>query len=291
MKKIHIAGGAVSIFAGVYHTICWLFILGFHLLSHLTIGLIIAIPTGVILLLAGVKLIWPPGMTGMADTDFCKCFKFMKSLDNFLKDSKYGSWHVYLANIFFFNFCLHASVALFPSNTWYWTFTLFCFFILFILHPTRATYFAASYFEPFEPIDSFKRKYITLSKSVVSIRQGTLSDVKLRLRMPTYDSQFDEAYPEKKPYTGYCDVILIKYRNPEHKWISEFEAVHYYSVVNVSTVTDSVGGDEIEAQLMIQKTSRPGGCSAALMDTKDVTGDKIEVSELYIICFLVNYIY
>jgi hypothetical protein len=274
MQQLHIAGGAVYFFAGMYHFFCWLFILGLNLLSRLTTGLIVCIPTGVILISAGLKLIWPPGMTGMAD--YCSCFKFIRTLENFLKDSKYGSWHVYLANIVFFTYCVHASVSLYPMNTWYWTFTAFCFSILFLLHPTKSTYFSSKFLQPLKSLDTFNRKYITLGKTAVPIRRGTLSDVKLRLRMPTYDIQFDEVL-QKMPYTGYCDVILVKYRDSAHKWSREFETVHYYSTVNVNTIIDSAGGNEIEASLMIQQTRRPGGCSAALMDPKDVMGEKVEV--------------
>ena len=97
LQQLHIAGGAVYFFGGTYHFISWIFILAFGILSRLTNGLIVCIPTGIILIAAGLKLIWPPGMTGLGEC--LRCFKTFTRFENFLKDSKYGSWHVYLANI------------------------------------------------------------------------------------------------------------------------------------------------------------------------------------------------
>jgi hypothetical protein len=211
-------------------------------------------------------------MTGLGDC--LRCFKCFVTLENFLKDSKYGNWHVYLANIIFVTYAIHASVSLKPKDTFYWTFAAFCFTILYFLHPTKSTYYAGKLLQPLKSLDTFNRKFTTLGKTAKPIRRGTLSDVKLRLRMPTYDIQFDEVY-QNKPYTGYCDVILIKFRDPAAKWSREMETVHYYSTVNVKSIPDS--DNEVEASLMIQKTRRAGGCSAALMDDKDVMGEKIEV--------------
>jgi hypothetical protein len=143
-----------------------------------------------------------------------------------------------------------------------------------MLHPKKSTYFASNFLQPIKSLDTFNRKYTTLGKTAKPIRRGTLSDVKLRLAMPTYDVQFDEVL-QNKEYTGYCDVILIKFRDPANKWAREMETVHYYSTVNVRGLPDS--NNEIEASLMIQQTRRKGGCSAALMDATDVMGDKIEV--------------
>lgn len=284
LQQVHIAGGAVYFFGGMYHFISWIFILALGILSRLTNGLIVCIPTGIILIAAGLKLIWPPGMTGLGDC--LRCFKIFTRLENFLKDSKYGSWHVYLANIIFVTYGIHASVSLKSKDTFYWTFAAFCCAMLYLLHPTKSTYFASRILQPLKSLDSFNRKYITLGKTVKPIRKGTLSDVKLHLKMPTYDLQFDEVV-QKKPYTGYCDVILIKYRNPAQKWSREMETVHYYSTVNIKTLEDSVD-NEIEACLMIQKTRRADGCSAALLDAKDELGEKIEV--YYCISILYKYV-
>jgi hypothetical protein len=273
LQQLHIAGGAVYFFGGTYHCISWLFILGFGILSKLTNGIIFCIPTGLILMAAGLKLIWPPGMIGLGDC--LRCFTVFVRLENFLKDSKYGSWHVYLANIVFVTYGLHAMLSLKPTDSFYFTFSLCCFSILYFLHPAKSTYFAAKLLQPLKSLDTFNRKYTTLGKSVEPIRRGTLSDVKLRLCMPTYDIQFDEVL-QKKPYTGYCDVILIKHRDPARKWAREMETVHYYSTVNIESLSDAAD-NEIEANLMIQKTRRADGCSAALMDASDVTGDQIEV--------------
>jgi hypothetical protein len=272
LQQLHIAGGAVFFFGGTYHVFCWIMILSLRILSRLTTGIWFCIPSGLVLLCGGLKLIWPPGMTGLGDC--LRCFKCFVRLENFLKDSKYGNWHVYTANVVLVAYCAHASVSLWPMDTPYWLFVVFCAVVLNLLHPTKSTYFAAKVLQPLKSLDAFNRKYTTLGKTAKPIRRGTLSDVKLRLTMPTYDIQFDEVL-QNKEYTGYCDVILIKFRDPANKWAREMETVHYYSTVNVRAVPES--HNEIEASLMIQKTRRPDGCSAALMDPSDVKGEKIEV--------------
>jgi hypothetical protein len=272
LQQLHIAGGAIYFFGGTYHFFCWIAILALRILSRLTTGLWFCIPTGVILIAGGLKLIWPPGMTGLSEC--LRCFKIFVRVENFLKDSKYGNWHVYTSNIVLVTYCAHASVSLGFMDTPYWLFAFFCASVLYLLHPTKSTYFAAKVLQPLKSLDAFNRKYTTLGKTAKPIRRGTLSDVKLRLALPTYDVQFDEVL-QNKEYTGYCDVILIKFRDPANKWSREMETVHYYSTVNVRNLPDA--DNQMEASLMIQKTRRPGGCSAALMDATDTLGEKIEV--------------
>ena len=252
----------------------WILIVALSMISNYTNKLIFTIPTGIGLVLLGTKLMWPPGMVGMSSR-----FKILTGLDTFLKDSKYGSYHVYFVKFCFVLYIAHATVRQYPRSIYYWGFPMIAYVILVFLHPAKSTYFYAYFLQYFLPQDSFDRKYTTLGKRSVPIRKGTLSNVTLHLKAPTYDDQFgDIMYSGTEEYRGFCDVILIKFRQKQSTWARELETVHYYSTVGISRVPCEEG-HQIEARLMIQKTGRRGGCSDDLIGTAEETASSIEVND------------
>lgn len=283
MQQIHIASGAVFFFPGFYHTIAWLVIIASGMVTTFTAKLLFTVPTGVLLVALGTKLIWPPGMVGISSR-----FPSLARLDNFLKDSKYGSFHVYFVKFCFFLYIFHASVRQYPRRIFYWGFPLIGYVILIFLHPAKSTYYHSNWFQIFQHQDSFCRSYITLSKNSVSIRDRTLASVTLILKTPTYDEQLgDIMYSGQSEYRGFCDVILIKFRQKDSPYAREVETVHYYSTVGIKNKACEEG-HQIEAQLMIQKTGRKGGCSDALMSTSEDSASSIEVKCIQLL-FIISF--
>jgi hypothetical protein len=272
LNELHIASGTVLFTGGVCHALSWMLIYSTKLLVKISVGVLFAAGTGLLMLTMMVKLLWPPGMKGLSYR-----YKWSyKRFDNFLKDSKYGSYHVYFANVTFLLYLAHGTVNLYPSRVYYWTFPLVCYLILYLLHPAKSTYFA-TLLQPFRSRETFDRKYTLLGKSCQSAKGRSLTDVRLQVQLPVYDHQFDEVIAHQ-PYTGYCDVILVKVRRPEARFSSEIETIHYYSVVNAVRIPNAAQ-PSIEVRLLIQYGGgmRKDGSSATLIKNDNAT-DTIEVS-------------
>lgn len=211
MQRLHIASGTILFSLGLYHGLAWCIMLatpGF--LHNLSAAFYVAIVTGCLMLVLTVKLLWPPGMELYGRNSF-------KWLNTWLKDSKYGMTHVFLANGVFLLYCLHASVNLYTVGNFYifyWTFPVLGFIILIFLHPGKLNHMAATLFRDFQlqlkTVDSYDRNFVILNKQTTSaIKRGKLFNVTLDLQIPTYDSQFVDVMRDQF-YYGCCDVVLVK---------------------------------------------------------------------------------
>jgi hypothetical protein len=302
---MHIASGAVFFCGGFYHALCWISIYIAQYLVEVPTGIKVAIVTGICMILSAVKLLWPPGMEGYSavcearDNKFIyrvilKVFQLSK-IDRFLRNSKYGSVHVYLALFVFLLYTVHGTVNLYPMYLYYWAFPLSAWSLLFLLHPAKAAYFSI-FIESYRSSNGYSRKYKVVEKTIEPLRKGALTMVHLTLKLPTFDAHFSDVYNRSGShrYEGFSDVIMIKLRpwrknlsdggakdedsvnsssssalvsqNPGlcDRLVRELETVHYYSVVSI--VSDNEADNPtVKASLMIQNTARPEGSSASLI--------------------------
>ena len=283
LNELHIASGAVMFTGGAWHAFSWMLIYALKSLTKTSVGVFFAVITGCVMLALIVKLLWPPGMKGLSYHYKWKNHSF----DNFLKDSKYGSYHVYFANIVFLVYLFHGTVNLYPSEVYYWTFPLVCFLILFLLHPAKSTYYS-TLLQLLRSRETFDRKYHLLKKTGARIKGKGLTDVRLEIQLPTYDHQFAEVI-DRHAYTGYCDVILLKLRRPNTPIESEVETIHYYSVVNAVEIPRA-HHPSIEVRLLIQFGGgmRKDGCSATLTNL-DENVETMEVLSFLAVFFVLSH--
>lgn len=300
MNELHVASGTIFFSGGIYHALCWIVIVCKTYLQKFSFGFFFAAATGPLMIIFAVKLLWPPGMYGLSsvfgtenNTSWVKKISDLlrlQQIDTFLKESKYGSYHVYIANTVFVLYISHATVNLYPEHIYYWTFPVICWSILFVLHPSKGSYFASK-LESIRSKNVFSRIYQVSRKDLETLRavnkeKDELTKVDLHITLPTYDPHFLSIYlaGNGQVYDGFCDVIMIKVRPFDEplpllptffqrfvhrlsavvQWIfHEAETVHYYSVVNIKTDVRA-NNPSIIATLMIQNTNKPKGSSAAL---------------------------
>lgn len=288
MSELHIISGTIFFVCGMYHALCWVFVYAVKYATVVDTSKLISIVTGGLMILISVKLIWPPGMRGLSalynlPQDTCSsCYGRWHQFDAYLRDSKYGSAHVYLANFVICCYIVHATYSL--EHMYYWTFPVLCWVALFVLHPSKGTYIASK-FQWLRSKDGFNRKYEILSVDAKRLRSSKMMEVTIKILLPTFEQHFARAFEQREGdscnYNGYCDVILIRLRPKPHVNLCEqalqgLETVHYYSVSSITK--DRSHRPTINAKLLVQQTGRREGCSASIVHPNNADGSLIEVS-------------
>ena len=230
-------------------------------------GHIVALVTGCSMVLVGIKLLWPPGTTFPFKVS---SWTLLKRLETFLKDSKYGSYHVYLASLVLVLYCLHASWALSYAASPYFLFAATSYFILRMIHPATNQYISSIF-----GLSTFQ----ILSIEAKPLRTRGVNSVTLTVRPP-----------RNQPLSSYenscCDLIMLRNKTSVRSWL--LETVYYYSIVNMEVVETKDVNDPIRLliKLFISPSRRKDGVASTLLrngrgwsDKKDdrIVNDKIQL--------------
>ena len=135
IQELHEASGANFVFMGLLHTVAWIIMVLLGMFEILEIGVFFAVVTGLVMLFFAIKLLWPPGYALPYVT--AESSPFYKKLDHFLRDSKYGSYHIYLAYSVMALFIVHGILKIGFSYSWYFLFLVFCIILMLRSHPMK----------------------------------------------------------------------------------------------------------------------------------------------------------
>ena len=140
VQQLHEALGANFVSLGLLHSLSWFVIFGLQLLPIFSAGAIVAVVSGLLMLLISVKLLWPTGVP-LPGIKTAGWGLLLVTLERFLKDSKYGSYHVYFARMLIGLYVLHAILLIRFAYSWYFMFAAVAYAILLLVHPGRRHYF------------------------------------------------------------------------------------------------------------------------------------------------------
>ena len=251
MQILHQSFGVNFLFCGFTHGVVWVGIFSSGIIEFCNGGTIFAALSGIIMLCIGVKMVWPPGLP----LPF-KVTGYLLRIETFLKDSKYGSYHVFLGFSLLVLYCLHASFILSYSYSPYFLFSLVAYGILRFIHPSFV------FFHPSKTVFKFVENFEILSVKSFQLRQHGVHVVKILMRPPV---SHDPSMYRKTS----CDIITL--RNTQSIAQRVLETVHYFSVVSIKLVEDSPASSSdsyLEVTLLISPTRRPDGISQALVTTQ-----------------------
>jgi hypothetical protein len=231
LQELHEAFGANFGLMGLIHAVGWIIMLCLKMFTLTDTGVLIAAITGILMLLACVKLLWPPGKSipHISETSS----KLYKRFDAFLRDSKYGYYHVYLAYSVIVMYCLHGIFAMENSKNWYFFTVIICFVISMRSHPAKRYWFH----RPLHALGYTMDKWTVIDKQVTELRGKGLCAVTLMLQMPSNANA--------EHFKGGGDVIHVQNRSGfVGKSISNFltrslETTHYFSVVSLELVDEN----------------------------------------------------
>eukprot|EP01038_Epipyxis_sp_PR26KG_P005024 gene5024-7012_t len=270
MEIIHKASGANFVVLGIVHGLAWIYIL---LPSDID-----PIITGILMLIITIKLMWPTGYT----MPFIgpKSSPYLVAIDSFLKDSKYGAYHVYLALAIFVLYVIHVTYLFDYMYSPYFLFSAFGWAVTrYLIIPRKSIIYSKLC-----PL-----KYTVIEKIVTPIKKNSLYIVKLIVSLsPETDLKHFEENSEiimLRNYTILQNDLLCGFINP----FRYLRTPHYFSVANVKinrqklidrAMTVSVSANSLhenvssepitaEVSLLIQKTRRVGGVASTLVTTKD----------------------
>jgi hypothetical protein len=268
MQELHEASGANFLLMGSVHTFAWIIMVGIGMFDLSQPGVLFATLTGFLMLVFGVKLLWPPGRSIPFVT--AESSRLYKRLDAFLRDSKYGSYHIYFALTTMSLFVVHGILKIQFSYSWYFLFLIFAVIIMVSAHPVKRYHTQRMLYTV---VGSDSEKYEILSKTTTQIRGKGLVAVELTLSLPKSVNLAS--------LQGCGDVISIQNlaREKASRWLSKFyrtlETAHYFSVVSIHLLpnpNDPTHLPTARVTLMIQKTSRSDGASTALVEDDDDSG-------------------
>jgi hypothetical protein len=234
LQELHESFGWNFGVMGLIHAIGWIIMLCLGMFTIFTddYGVLIALITGFVMLLFAIKLLWPPGRN-LPFFRESTASKLVKRLDAYLRDSKYGSMHVYLAYFTLIAYCLHGIFAMKGSTNWYFFTVMVCFVVSLRSHPVKRYWF----YRPMHALGYKWDKYTILSKQVVEIRdRKALCAVTLILQLPSNCNI--------QHFKGGGDVIHVQNRSGYHGWplfnflTRSLETTHYFSVVSIDFVDD-----------------------------------------------------
>jgi hypothetical protein len=244
---LHQAFGINMMFSGAVHGIVWIVLFASGIVDLWTSngGRVIALCTGLTMVTICVKLIWPPGQLFPFHTEN----SYLKRLETFLKDSKYGHWHVFLATANVVIYCFHGSWAL-PtfSGAPYFLFTAVTYIILRIVHPATNQFFARLLgWDTLEIIEV----------QCKPLRTRGVNQVDLIVKPPEKDKI--RLYKDSA-----CDIIMLRNTDSSNRFW--FDTVHWYSVAGVHLVETGEKDNPVRVQVrLLISFSRRNDTMAAVM--------------------------
>ena len=253
MQSLHQAFGLTFLFCGGMHGFIWIIVFSLRIVEYGDNGTVFASMSGALMLILGTKLMWPPGVPipssfGLPD------WAIVRRLEAFLKDSKYGNYHVYFAFFVLVLYGMHASFRIQFLAGPYFLFSGVSYCILRLVHPSTFQWIKTITFRP------NSEQYEILSISAKPLRTNGVQDVSLRVKPP-------KDTPLAIFGSTFSDVILLRNMKSTLTWM--LESVHYFSVVGVSVIYPDTGGSNsttttttescIEVKLLISPTRREDG--------------------------------
>jgi hypothetical protein len=276
MQELHEASGANFLSMGLLHACAWIIMVGVGMFNLGQLGVWFATVTGILMLIFGVKLLWPPGRSiPFVTPDSSQLYK---RFDAFLRDSKYGSYHIYFALTTMFLFIVHGIIKINFSYSWYFLFLIFAMLIMIVSHPVKR-YFSHRVLHA--AVGSQRDRYEILSKTTTQLRGKGLVKVELVLSLPSN--------VDLTTLQGCGDVIVIQNLALEKGYESlgnfyrSIETAHYFSVVSIDLLPNPDSADLLptaRVTLMIQKTNRLDGASTSLVEDADSAKVKHQVRVL-----------
>jgi hypothetical protein len=244
---LHQAFGINMMFSGAAHGFVWLVLFASGIVDVWTSngGRVIALCTGLTMVTICVKLIWPPGHLFPFQVEN----SYLKRLETFLKDSKYGHWHVYLATANVVIYCFHGSWALPTFNAApYFLFTAATYLILRIVHPATNQFVARLF-----GWDTLE----VLEVSCQPLRTRGVNQVDLIVRPPEKDKI--RLYKDSA-----CDIIMLRNIDTMNRFM--YDTVHWYSVAGVHLLETGDKDDPYHVQVrLLISYSRRNDTMAAVM--------------------------
>ena len=161
------------------HGLLWIFIFSLRIVEYGSTGTIFASISGALMLILGTKLMWPPGVP-IPSAFHLPDWKIVRRLEAFLKDSKYGSYHVYFAFFVLCLYCVHASLIVKFFYSPYFLFAAVSYMILRLVHPSSAQ------LRKELTMQSASEQYQILSISARELRKNGVQDVIIKAKPPHY---------------------------------------------------------------------------------------------------------